>query len=120
MGKGVERGNKRVYTFTLDKKQDDLIIKWLETQSTTKAVIEGLKLVMSGGNTVLQSNQMNQLIALLTANLMSNPNLSGIPQQSLEFLNQSEIEEDVDEDTATYVEEQAKRLSSFDPSNFGS
>ncbi|PET53639.1 hypothetical protein CN514_18735 [Bacillus sp. AFS001701] len=87
MGKGAVRGTKRVYTFNLDNndKEEALLIKWLETQSTTSAVKEGLKLVLSGNSTVGEvsrgqnientSEQTKQLLDILQTAVNTNASL---------------------------------------------
>lgn len=85
MGMGAKNRNnehQRIYTFTLDDrdKEQKALMKWLETQSTKAAVLEGLKLVSRGYNTVSgagentqQSEQISQLINLLTVTLENRP-----------------------------------------------
>lgn len=124
LGKGVERGNKRVYTFTLDKEKDELMIRWLETQSTTAAVIEGLKLVMTGASTVngvvpaqnteistIQANQINQLINLLTISLTNNT-MGSLNPQLLNQMQQMQVPQvqfqETEEQQAASIERDTK------------
>lgn len=43
MAKGISRGNKRVYNFSLDQIEDEKLIEWLEDQPVSKIVRHALK-----------------------------------------------------------------------------
>lgn len=147
MGKGAVRGTKRVYTFNLDSndKEEALLIKWLETQSTTSAVKEGLKLVLSGNSTVEEvsrgqntentSEQTKQLLDILQTAVKANETLISqltlqpqIHQQSVpaeatvdqkEEVEVEVEEEEKEEELTPEQEEYADRISDrFGADNF--
>lgn len=118
MGKGVDRGKKRVYQFSLDKESQADLIEWLESQSTRSVAIQGLKLVKAGAGVVtngsnsdVQNNQIIQLtdriiqltdqlnIALTNNSMGMNSLLQQNPQ--LNQIQQSQIQQGKDEQSVT-------------------
>lgn len=132
MGKGVDRGNKRVYQFSLDKESEADLIEWLESQSTRAVAIQGLKLVKAGAgivtngsNSDVQNNQIIQLTHQIVELTKSYNNAMGLLQQNPQLSNQiqqSQIQQGKDEQSvasestkeATEVPEPEEEEEEFD------